>query len=114
MRTVINVIHALMLCLLPMLGTLHAADVQPLEKPNIVIILADDMGFGDLSCYGATKITTPHIDRLAKEGMRFTQALTPSSVCSPTRVRNAGWPLLLAESTPCTDWRASRGGFSVI
>ena len=55
------------------------------EKPNILLILADDIGFGDLSCYGAVKIQTPNIDRLASEGMRFTQACTPSSVCSPTR-----------------------------
>ena len=54
-------------------------------KPNIVVILADDLGYGDLSCYGAKLIDTPNIDRLAKDGMRFTQACTPSSVCSPTR-----------------------------
>ncbi len=55
------------------------------ERPNIVIFLADDFGYGDASCYGAKLIKTPNIDRLAAEGMRFTQANTPSSVCSPTR-----------------------------
>jgi arylsulfatase A len=55
------------------------------DKPNVVLILADDLGFGDLGCYGATKIRTPNIDRLAAEGTRFTQAYTPGSVCSPTR-----------------------------
>lgn len=55
------------------------------RKPNIVVILADDMGYGDVGCYGATKIKTPRMDRLAREGMRFTDAHTPSAVCTPTR-----------------------------
>lgn len=55
------------------------------DLPNIVIILADDLGYGDLSCYGATKVNTPNIDRLANEGMLFTDAYSPSSVCSPSR-----------------------------
>jgi arylsulfatase A len=55
-------------------------------RPNIVLILADDLGYGDLGCYNRdSKIPTPRIDRLAAEGMRFTDAHTPSSVCSPTR-----------------------------
>lgn len=54
--------------------------------PNIVYILADDFGYGDTSCYNPnSKIDTPYIDRLAKEGMRFTDAHTPSAVCTPTR-----------------------------
>lgn len=53
--------------------------------PNIVFILADDLGYGDLSCYGATDVQTPNIDRLAREGMRFTDAHSPSSVCTPSR-----------------------------
>jgi arylsulfatase A-like enzyme len=63
-------------------AALHAADVT---KPNIVIILADDLGYGDVGCFGATKIKTPNIDRLAREGMRFTDAHTAASVCSPSR-----------------------------
>jgi arylsulfatase A-like enzyme len=55
------------------------------RKPNVVIVLADDLGYGDLSCYGATKVRTANCDRIAKEGVRFTNAYTPSSVCSPTR-----------------------------
>ena len=56
------------------------------ERPNIVYILADDLGVGDVGCYNAaSKIPTPHLDRLAGEGMRFTDAHTPSSVCTPTR-----------------------------
>lgn len=55
------------------------------HQPNIIIINADDLGYGDLSCYGSTKTTTPHIDKLAKEGRKFTDAHSPSSVCSPSR-----------------------------
>jgi arylsulfatase A-like enzyme len=55
------------------------------KKPNIVLLLADDLGIGELGCYGQTKIQTPNIDRLAKDGMRFTQAYSPSPVCAPTR-----------------------------
>lgn len=56
------------------------------EKPNIVLILADDLGSGDLSCYNKdSKIATPNMDRLAAQGMRFTDAHSPSAVCSPTR-----------------------------
>ena len=54
-------------------------------KPNIVFVLADDLGYADASCYGQRDYTTPNIDRLALEGMRFTQAYANSSVCSATR-----------------------------
>ena len=56
-----------------------------MAKPNIVFIRADDLGYGDLSCYGATQVSTPNIDQLASQGMRFTDAHTPSAVCTPTR-----------------------------
>src|SRR5438270_9597469 len=56
------------------------------EKPNIVYILADDLGYGDLGCYNKdSKIPTPNLDRLAREGRRFTDAHAPTSVCTPTR-----------------------------
>ena len=55
------------------------------ELPNIIIILADDMGYGDLSSYGATRIQTPNIDRLAKEGILFTDGHCGASTCTPTR-----------------------------
>ena len=59
---------------------------QEIKKPNIVIILADDLGYGDPQVYNAeSKIPTPNIDYLAEVGMRFTDAHTPSSVCTPTR-----------------------------
>jgi arylsulfatase A-like enzyme len=54
-------------------------------KPNIVIILADDLGFGDTGCYGATKIPTPNIDRLGQQGLRFTDAHATSATCTPSR-----------------------------
>lgn len=53
--------------------------------PNIIYILADDLGYGDLGCYGQTTLTTPHLDRLASEGMRFTRHYAGSTVCAPSR-----------------------------
>ncbi len=69
-----------------LLGTAlaHAADA-PKQKPNIVFILADDIGYGDLGCYGATKVQTPNIDRLAAQGLRMTDAHSVASVCTPSR-----------------------------
>lgn len=55
-------------------------------KPNIIFIMADDLGFADVSCYGQRDYTTPNIDRLATEGTRFVQAYSNSCVCTPTRV----------------------------
>ena len=55
------------------------------SKPNIVPIYADDLGFGDVSCYGATKIRTPNIDQVAAEGLRFTNAHASSATCTPSR-----------------------------
>jgi len=53
--------------------------------PNIVLIYADDLGYGDVGCYGATKVRTPHIDRLAREGLRFTDAHSAAATCTPSR-----------------------------
>lgn len=58
---------------------------NPGIKPNIILILADDLGYGDLGCYGQEKIQTTNIDRLAREGMHFTQAYAGSTVCAPSR-----------------------------
>lgn len=55
------------------------------KKPNVIFILTDDLGYGDLSCYGATKISTPNIDKLAKKGIRFTNAHSTSATCTPSR-----------------------------
>jgi arylsulfatase A-like enzyme len=57
----------------------------PGTKPNVIIIYADDLGYGDLSCYGATRVRTPNIDRLASEGLRFTDAHSTASTCTPSR-----------------------------
>src|SRR6478752_2498615 len=54
-------------------------------KPNIVFIYADDLGYGDLGCYGATKLLTPNIDALAKKGLLFTNGHATSSTCTPSR-----------------------------
>ena len=73
--------------LFPGLGKSGGATAQAAEKarPNIVLILADDIGYGDLSCYGAKLVQTPVLDRLAREGRRFTDAHSPASTCSPSR-----------------------------
>jgi len=55
------------------------------QKPNVIIIYADDLGYGDLGCYGATKIKTPNMDRLAKRGIRFTNGHATSASCTPSR-----------------------------
>ncbi len=55
------------------------------QRPNIVLIYADDIGYGDVGCYGATKVSTPNIDRLAAEGLRFTDAHCVASICTPSR-----------------------------
>lgn len=68
-------------CLLPFIPL----TMQASQKPNIIFILCDDMGYGDLACYGQKYISTPNIDRLAQEGMRFTQAYAGSPVSAPSR-----------------------------
>jgi arylsulfatase A-like enzyme len=62
----------------------------PAAPPNVVLILADDLGYGDLSCYGNPKVNTPRIDSLARVGIRFIDAHTTSGVCTPPR-----YPLLM-------------------
>ncbi len=64
---------------------LARADEPALRKPNIIVILSDDVGYGDPGCYGATKIKTPNIDRLAAQGLRFTDAHATSASCTPSR-----------------------------
>lgn len=65
--------------------TAAAADGIPTRRPNIILIVADDLGYGDLGCYGQKAIQTPNLDRLAAEGMRFTQFYAGSTVCAPSR-----------------------------
>ncbi len=66
------------------LQTLDASSAE-VERPNVIVILADDLGYGDVGCYGATKVKTPHVDRMAREGLRFTDAHTTAATCTPSR-----------------------------
>jgi arylsulfatase A-like enzyme len=74
---------ALVIALCLLAGLASASEAR--SRPNVIVILADDVGYGDLGCYGATKVRTPHLDRLARAGRRFTDAHSPSAVCTPTR-----------------------------
>ena len=76
-----SVFSLLVFCLLTMASANHAAS----PRPNIIFIMVDDLGYGDLGCYGQREIQTPHIDGLAKNGMRFTQFYAGSTVCAPSR-----------------------------
>lgn len=72
--------------LLPLLAyVLTSALLQAEEKPNIIYIIVDDMGYGDLSCYGQKGWKTPHIDSLAAKGVKFTSHYAGSTVCAPSR-----------------------------
>lgn len=75
------------LCLLAVTSfySLGSAQNQPVRRPNIIFILADDLGYGDVGMNGQKLIKTPHIDRLAREGMQFTQFYAGTSVCAPSR-----------------------------
>jgi len=55
------------------------------SKPNVILFLVDDMGYGDLGCYGQKVIKTPHLDQLARDGMKFTRCYSGSTVCAPSR-----------------------------
>jgi arylsulfatase A-like enzyme len=77
-----------MFCFAVLLATLScvaATTAAAQSRPNIVLIYADDLGYGDVSCYGAEAVETPHIDRLAREGLRFTDGHSPSATCTPSR-----------------------------
>lgn len=79
MKLTLTLLTALLL--MP-LAALYAADAP---KLNVLLIVADDLGYGDVGCYGSTKIKTPNIDQLAREGVRFTDAHAPAAVCQPSR-----------------------------
>ncbi len=85
MNSIVNKVlkgTGLLLAVLPF----SCSQEKPKETPpNIVLIVADDLGYGDLSCYGATRIRTPEIDTLASQGVKFTDAYVASSLCSPSR-----------------------------
>jgi arylsulfatase A-like enzyme len=76
---------ALLLSVLILIAGFPAAAADAPRKPNIVFILADDLGYGELGCYGQKEILTPNIDRFAREGLRFTDAYAGATVCAPSR-----------------------------
>ena len=79
--------------LLPVLALLMSSAIV-VATPNVILINADDLGYGDLSCYGATKVDTPNIDRLAKEGMRFTDEMAGQGPDTPH-----GWSATTVQET---------------
>ena len=83
-----------------LISEVRAGEVAP--RPNVILIMLDDLGWADLGCYGSQFHKSPQIDRLAKEGMRFTQAYAAAPVCSPTRaaLMTGKWPARLH----VTDW----------
>ena len=84
MKPILTLFTAL---LLAPLAALHSADApEPAAKPNLVIIFTDDMGYADIGSYGCKDIPTPHLDRLAAEGTRFTSAYTVAPICVPSRM----------------------------
>ncbi|AWG23251.1 arylsulfatase [Flavobacterium faecale] len=80
MKTIVKILTLVGFSLVSVLG--HA---QSKTKPNVIYILADDLGYGDLSCYGQKKFATPNIDKLAARGIKFTQHYSGSAVCAPSR-----------------------------
>ena len=77
---------ALLFLFVASMFAVSAASADGVSRPNLIFILADDLGFGDLGCYGCPDIDTPHLNRLADEGVRFTDFYANAAVCSPTRV----------------------------
>ncbi|MGJ8657266.1 MAG: sulfatase family protein [Akkermansiaceae bacterium] len=82
-------------------ASVFADEVAPKTKPNVIVIFADDLGYGDVGCFGAIKVQTPNIDKLAAEGKRFTDAHAAATVCSPSRYG------LLTGRSP---WRLNKQG----
>src|SRR5437667_2171500 len=78
-----------------LVAAIFAPSTFAAKAPNIVIILADDLGYGDLSCYGHPSIRTPNLDRMAAEGMRFTDFYVAANVCTPSRagLMTGRWPI---------------------
>ncbi len=106
MKHAVTLITAL---LLAPAAALHAADMpKPASKHNVVLFLIDDLGWRDFGCQGSTFYHTPNIDRLAREGARFTDAYAACAVCSPTRaaILTGKYParLLLTDWLPSGRW----------
>src|SRR6476469_4980145 len=88
-----KMLKAFLFLMLLVACSLHGAEPLPgafsrnsgANRPNIIFILADDLGYGDIGCYGQAKIKTPNIDQMAAQGMRFTQCYAGTTVCAPSR-----------------------------
>lgn len=120
MRTVCGLILLCSACRQPPKNTAS-------DKPNIIIIYADDLGYGDLGCYGATGVKTPHIDQLAENGIRFTDAHSTASTCTPSRysvltgsyafrsnaaILAGSAPLLIRPGTPTLPAMLQKNGYT--
>src|SRR5580765_3625185 len=77
--------YLLLACLSANALTFSTANAEATSQPNIVFILTDDQGYGDVGCFGAKKIKTPNLDRMARDGMRFTNFYVTEAVCSASR-----------------------------
>lgn len=77
--------YSIIIALLLTVGIFGFKKSKPSSKPNIIYVMADDLGYGDLSCYGQKKFKTPHLDQMAKEGIRYTDYHSGSTVCAPSR-----------------------------
>ncbi|MBR6016553.1 MAG: sulfatase-like hydrolase/transferase, partial [Prevotella sp.] len=71
--------------LFPCLGLAAGAVAQDEQRPNVIFLMADDLGYGDLSCYGATRVNTPNVDSIARNGIRFTECHAVASTSTPSR-----------------------------
>lgn len=85
MKRILYILLIGMIAMASSIQVSHAKQSAPNRKPNIVFILADDLGYAELGCYGQTKIKTPNIDRLRASGMKFTDAYSGHAVCAPSR-----------------------------
>ena len=81
----ISLLASLAACNSATAETVQNNSTQAPQKPNVIVILADDLGYGDLKCYGAKNVETPHVDKLASEGIRFTNAHTVAATSTPSR-----------------------------
>src|SRR3982750_3279114 len=95
----------IVLACLALSASARPALAAPPKQPNVVIILTDDQGYADLGCYGSTRIRTPRVDRMAAEGIRFTDFYAAASVCTPSRA---------ALLTGCYPPRIGMGGFPLL
>jgi arylsulfatase A len=72
--------------LLVLLAAVSSSAAAAESRPNVIVVLCDDLGYGDLGCFGHRVIETPHLDRMAREGIRLTNCYSAAPVCSPSRV----------------------------